>query len=120
MKANRAAAIALLLFFYPIGAFAGRGGYARPAGGFDLHGESGAAHPQSASHSSTGPYGTNRSTTVNNTGNGYNRSTTATNGNYNRTTNGGASNNGNYYHNSSGSGPYGSYSHSGSGNYYNH
>ena len=111
MKTRRAAAAALLLSFLPVSALAGRG--------FDFHGESG-ARPQTATHTSTGPYGTNRSTTVNNTGSGYNRTTTATNGNYSRTTNGGASNNGNYYHNSSGSGPYGSYSHSGSGNYYNH
>jgi hypothetical protein len=75
------AAVALLIVLAPAASYAGRGGYARPAGGFDMHGDGGAYHPpQSASHSSTGPYGTNRSTTVNNTGNGYNRTTTATNG----------------------------------------
>jgi hypothetical protein len=118
VNVKRIAAVALLLSMLPGAALAGRGGFARPSGGFDLHSESG-SRPQTATHSSTGPYGTNRATTVNNTGNGYNRTTTATNGNYNRTTNGGASNNGNYYHNSSGSGPNGSYNHSGSGNYYN-
>lgn len=123
MNIKRAAAFALLLSLTPATAYAiGRGGFARPSGGFDMHAEAPPAHPppQSATHSSTGPYGTNRTTTVNNTGNGYNRTTNASNGNYNRTTNGGANSNGNYYHNSSGSGPYGSYNHSGSGNYYNH
>jgi hypothetical protein len=121
MNAKRIAAIALLFALVPLGAAAGgRGGFARPAGGFDMHGEGAPARaPQSASHSSTGPYGTNRSTTVNNTGNGYHRTTTATNGNYNRTTQGGANANGNYYHGSTGSGPNGSYSHYGGGNAYN-
>jgi hypothetical protein len=122
MNARRIAAIALLLSFIPVaGAAVPRGGFARPSGGFDMHGDGAAAHPpQTYNHSSTGPYGTNRSTTVNNTGNGYNRTTTANNGNYSRTTSGGASANGNYYHGSTGSGPNGSYSHSGSGNAYNH
>jgi hypothetical protein len=149
MKMQYAAAMALLVFMTPTASDAGRfgGGFARPAGGFDFHGEAGASHPpQSVNHSSSGPYGTNRSTTVNNTGNGYNRTTTATNGNYNRTSSGGMSNNGNFYHsssgsngygshssstsgnvnsgnyshNGSGSNPYGSYNTSGSGNYYNH
>ncbi len=144
MKAERTAALALVLALLPaVPAMAGRGG-----GGFDFHGESGAAHPpQTASHSSTGPYGTNRTTTATNTGNGYNRTTTATNGNYSRTSSGGAnSSSGNYYHSSgasngnynhssstngnaysgnynhsgSGSSPYGSYNTSGSGNTYNH
>lgn len=121
MNVRRAAAIALLLSLTPVAAFAApHGGFARPSGGFDMHGEGAPARPpQSASHSSTGPYGTNRSTTVNNTGNGYNRTTTASNGNYNRTTTGGANANGNYYHGSTGSGPNGSYSHYGSGNAYN-
>ncbi len=121
MKAKRVAAITLLFALAPLGAAAGgRGGFARPAGGFDMHGEGAPARaPQSASHSSTGPYGTNRSTTVNSSGNGYNRTTTASNGNYNRTTSGGANANGNYYHGSAGSGPNGSYSHYGSGNAYN-
>jgi hypothetical protein len=122
MNARRIAAIALCLFLAPAAAVAVvRGGYSRPAGGFDFHGESGASHPpQNYSHSSTGPYGTNRTTTATNTGNGYNRTTTATNGNYNRTSYGGANTNGNYYHGSYGSSPYGSYSHNGGGNYYNH
>jgi hypothetical protein len=126
MKAKRAAAIALLAAVVPLAAVAGRGGggFARPSGGFDFHGESAASHPQSYSHSSTGPYGTNRTTTATNTGNGYNRTTTANNGTYNRTSSGGASNNGNYYHSSSGSNGYGSHSSSTNGNYntgnYNH
>jgi hypothetical protein len=120
MKAQRAAAIALLFFVSPVASDAGRfgGGFSRPAGGFDLHGEAGASRPQTSSHSSTGPYGTNRSTTVNNTGNGHNRTTTANNGNYNRTSSGGMSNNGNFYHSSSGSNGYGSHSSSTSGNAY--
>ena len=122
MNPKRAVAFALLLSLAPSAALAiGRGGFARPAGGFDMRAEAPPAHPpQSATHSSTGPYGTNRTTTVNNTGNGYNRTTSASNGDYNRTSYGGANTNGNYYHGSSGSGPYGSYNHSGSGNYYNH
>ena len=119
MNVKQVAAVTLAAVLIPCVALAGRG-FARPSGGFDMHGEAGGSRPPTATHSSTGPAGTNRTTTVNNNGNGYNRTTTATNGNYNRTTNGGASNNGNYYHNSSGSGPNGSYSHNGSGNYYNH
>jgi hypothetical protein len=117
----------------------GGGGGGRGGGGFDMG--------DSASHSSTGPAGTSRTTTATNTGNGYNRTTTANNGDYSRTSSGGASNNGNYYHSSSGSngyggshnsstsgnvntgnynhngsasGPSGSYNTSGSGNTYNH
>jgi hypothetical protein len=111
MNATRVAAIALLFFFAPLASDAGRGGFSGGrGGGFDMHNDG------SASHSSTGAYGTNRTTTVNNTGNGYNRTTTATNGNYSRTSSGGASNNGNYYHSSSGSNGYGSHSSSTSGN----
>jgi hypothetical protein len=124
MSVKRATAVAVLLALAPIAGVAGRGGFARPSGGFDLHGESGGSHPQSYSHSSTGPHGTNRTTTGTNTGSGYNRTTTATNGNYNRTSSGGASSNGNYYHSSSGSNGYGSHSSSTSGNVnsgnYNH
>ncbi|MBV9332776.1 MAG: hypothetical protein JO146_02090 [Candidatus Eremiobacteraeota bacterium] len=122
MKYVYIAAIALLLFSAPLAGEAGRGGgFARTGGGFDMHAEAPAARPPGTyNHSSTGPYGTNRNTTVNKTNNGYNRTTTANNGNYNRTTTGGANTNGNYYHGSSGSGPNGSYNHSGSGNYYNH
>jgi hypothetical protein len=121
MNARRVAAIALLFTFTPLAAAAGgRGGFARPSGGFDFHGDSAPARaPQSNTRSSTGPYGTNRSTTVNKTANGYNRTTQASNGNYNRTTTGGANTNGNYYHGSTGSGPNGSYSHYGGGNAYN-
>lgn len=123
MNAQRIAAIALLVAFTPLTASAvvrGGGGFSRGGGGFDFHGDASSAHPQTYNHSSTGPAGTNRSTTVNNTGNGYNRTTTANNGNYNRTTYGGANTNGNYYHGSYGSGPNGSYAHAGGGNYYNH
>lgn len=109
---------ALLVLAFPVASDAGRGGgFARPAGGFDLHGEAGARTPQTYQHSSTGPYGTNRSTTVHDTGNGYNRTTTATNGNYSRTSGGGVSNNGNFYHGSTGTGPYGSHTSGTSGNY---
>jgi len=112
MTTHRAAAIAVLLCSIPALALAGgRGGYSRPAGGFDFHGESG------GSHSSTGPAGTSRTTTATNTGNGYNRTTTATNGGYSRTSSGGASSNGSYYHSSNGSSPYGSHSSSTNGNY---
>lgn len=117
MKARIVAAAAVALAFLPAVAIAGRAGAARPAGGFDFHGEPAAAHPQSYSHSSTGPQGTNRTTNVTNNGNGYNRTTTATNGQYSRTSTGGASNNGNYYHSSNGSSPYGSHSSSTNGNY---
>ena len=122
MNTRRGAAFALVISLVPAAAFGGgRGGFSRPPSGFDFHGEPGASRqPQTYNHSSTGPYGTNRNTTVNTTANGYNRTTTANNGNYSRTTNGGANSNGNYYHNSNGSGPYGSYNHSGSGNYNNH
>ncbi len=114
MNAPRVAAIALLFFFVPLASDAGRGGFSGGyrGGGFDMHNDG------SASHSSTGAYGTNRTTTVNNTGNGYNRATTATNGNYSRTSSGGASNDGNYYHSSSGSNGYGSHNSSTSGNAY--
>ncbi|MGC1380652.1 MAG: hypothetical protein WA814_06465 [Candidatus Baltobacteraceae bacterium] len=117
MRARVAAALALLFAALPLASDAGRGGFARPAGGFDFHGESGGSHPQSFNHSSTGPAGTSRTTTATDTANGYNRTTTATNGNYNRTSSGGASSNGNVYHSSSGSNGYGSHSSSTSGNY---
>jgi hypothetical protein len=119
MNAKRAAAITLLLSLAPISAVAvPRSGSSRPAGGFDFHGESRAgARPQSYNHSSTGPMGTNRTTTATNGANGYNRTTTATNGNYSRTSSGGANSNGNFYHSTNGSSPYGSHSGSTSGNY---
>lgn len=110
MNAKHAGTIALAIAILPIGSLAaGRG--------FDFHSEAGGARPQTYSHSSTGPQGTNRTTTVNNTGSGYNRTTTATNGGYSRTSTGGASNNGNFYHSSNGSSPYGSHSSSTNGNY---
>ena len=127
MNANRIFSLSLALVFalLPTAGHAGRGGGGRPSGGFDMHGDGGTYHPpQTATHSSTGPAGTNRTTTATNTGNGYNRTTTATNGDYNRTTTGGASNNGNYYHSSTGSNGYGTHSSSTNGNYnsgnYNH
>jgi hypothetical protein len=119
MNTKHLACAALILALVPIGADAGRGGYGGggggyhpPSGGFDMHSEA----PQSASHSSTGPAGTNRTTTATNTGNGYSRSTTATNGDASRTTTGSASSNGNYSHSSTGSDQYGSHTSSTSGN----
>lgn len=132
---------ALLMLTESVALSAPRGGGGRGGGGgWDFHGDTG-------THSSTGPAGTNRSTTVTNNGDSYHRTTTASNGDYNRTTNGGyntstgnfnhnsststaygsqhsATNgntqNGNYYHSGSGSNQNGSYSNSGSGNAYNH
>jgi hypothetical protein len=155
MNARRVTALALLLAVLPPaagaagrgggGGFRGGGGYR--GGGFDLHNDAANAHPQTYNHSSTGPAGTNRTTTATNTGNGYNRTTTATNGNASRTSSGsynantgnfnhstsgsngygsrsgstsGNVNSGNYSHNASGSNPYGSYNTSGNGNAYNH
>lgn len=115
MNARTAAALVLLVSLVPGAAYAiGRGGgFARPAGGFDMHAEAPAARPAGTyNHSSTGPYGTNRNTTVNKTNNGYNRTTTANNGDYNRTTSGGATTSGNYYHGSTARGPYGHTYHS--------
>jgi hypothetical protein len=146
MNAKYVAACALLLAFAPIAAGAGgRGGGSRPSGGFDFHNDAGGSHPQTYSHSSTGPAGTSRTTTASNTGNGYNRNTTASNGNYNRSSSASASNGqynhsssasngyasrsgstsanantGNYSHNGSGSDPYGSYNTHTNGNAYNH
>ena len=142
---------AALLALLPLTAVAdafprGGGGFARPSGGFDMHGE-GAHPPQSVDHSSTGPAGTTRTTTGSYGGGSYNRTTTANNGNANRTSSGsynggngnyshsssgsngygsrsgstsGNVNSGNYSHNGSGSNPNGSYNNSGSGNAYNH
>ncbi len=124
MSNKYVAAIALLLALLPGVADAGRGGFARPAGGFDFHNDAAAGRPQSYSRSSTGPAGTNRTTTATNTGNGYSRNTTATNGNYSRTSGGSANANGNYSHYSNGSNGYGNHSSSTSGNVnsgnYNH
>ena len=127
---------------------AGRGGFSRPSGGFDMHNDAPPPRAgQTYSHSSTGPEGTTRTTTATDTGNGYNRTTTDNNGQYNRTstgaynssngnynhtsntstpygsqhsTTGGNVYSGNYSHNGNGSNQYGSYSNSGSGNAYNH
>ncbi len=130
MKLVKAAAIAALCAIVPQTAMAGRfggggggrgGGFSRPSGGFDMHRDAPSSWhpPQTASHSSTGPYGTNRTTTATNTGNGYNRTTTAQNGQYNRTSSGGYnSSTGNAYHSTSASGPYGSRSSSTNGNVY--
>ncbi len=71
------------------GGFRG-GGMSRPSGGFDFHNDVRApSKPPGGnySHSSTGAYGTSRTTNVSNTGGGYNRTTTANNGNYHRTAN---------------------------------
>ena len=122
MMLTRITAVVLALALVPLAAQAGRGGggFSRPSGGggFDMHNDG------TYSHSSTGPAGTDRTTTATNTGNGYSRTTNASNGNYNRTSSGGASSNGNYYHSSSGSNGYGSHSSSTNGNYnsgnYNH
>ena len=124
MNAQRIAALALLLFLVPLAADARGGGgrtwrrlVSRGGGGFDMHGDTAAAHPpQTASHSSTGPAGTSRTTTATSSSNGYARSTTATNGNASRTSYGAASSNGNYSHGSSGSNGYASHSSSTSGN----
>jgi hypothetical protein len=127
--------------------YAGGGArFSRPAGGFDFHNDGAASRPPSGTHSSTGPYGTQRTTNYSTGTNGYSRNTTATNGNYTRTSGGsgnyntgnvnhyssasngygsrsgstsGNVNTGNVSHNGSGSNPYGSYSTSGSGNAYN-
>jgi hypothetical protein len=150
MNGRQFVAITLAIAFSPQIAAAQRAHASAPrqTGGFQMQGGSTATRqaPQSGSHSSTGPNGTNRSTTVNSTANGYNRTTTATNGAYNRTSSGGQNfntgnayhstsasgpnasrsgsttgnvNSGNYSHSGSGQGPYGSYNTSGSGNAYN-
>jgi hypothetical protein len=145
MNAQRITAIALLLTLVPVvseargfsgggaarggGGFSrGGGGASRGGGGFDMHNDARSSPPQSFSHSSTGPAGTNRTTTAVKTDNGYARSTTATNGNASRTSYGAAGSNGNYTHGSSSSNGYasqsrnttgntnsGNYSHTGSG-----
>jgi hypothetical protein len=132
MSARRLASILLIVGLTPLliaprggGGFrGGGGGGSRGGGGFDFHGE----QPHSGSHSSTGPAGTQRTTTAAQTSNGYARSTTATNGNYSRTSYGAAGSGGNYTHGSSASNGYastsrnttgnvnsGNYTHSGSG-----
>jgi hypothetical protein len=123
MNVRSIVAVTLILGLLPAVAVArgyAGGGFSRPSGGFDFHNDGGSYKAgQGGSHSSTGPYGTNRTTTVNNTGNGYNRSTTATNGGYSRTSSGGYnSSSGNFYHGANASSPYGSTSHSTSGNAY--
>jgi hypothetical protein len=144
MKTQRFVSIALVIALTPMlmAPRGGGGGFRGGGGGFDMHGESAGAHPQSYSHSSTGPAGTQRTTTAAQTSNGVGRETTATNGNYSRTSYGAAGsggnythgssasngyasttrntsgnvNSGNYSHTGSGSSPYGAYSTSGSGN----
>ena len=100
----------MLVALIPLSSLAaGRGGGGGGSrGGFDMSGDT-------ATHSSTGPAGTSRSTTATNTGTGYNRTTTASNGNYNRTSSG-SMDNGNYSHSSNGTNGYGSHSSSTSGN----
>ncbi|MBV8283815.1 MAG: hypothetical protein JO175_04140 [Candidatus Eremiobacteraeota bacterium] len=143
MMLRRFAAMAIVFALTPGVAdargFARGGGGGASRGGWDFHGDTG-------THSSTGPGGTNRTTTVNQGANGYNRTTTANNGQYSRTSTGGYNastgnayhgssasspygsqhssttgnvNTGNYSHSGSGSNQYGSYSNSGSGNAYN-
>ena len=117
MNVQRAAIIASLVIFVPLTAgAAGRGGFGGygggDRGGFDFHEES----PGDYSHSSTGPAGTNRTTNVSNTGNGYGRTTTATNGDAGRTSYGGANSSGNYTHGSTTSDAYGSKTSNTSGN----
>lgn len=111
-----AIAVAAVFATSGIGRFGG-GGFSRPAGGFDFHNDapSSLRAPQGGTHSSTGPYGTNRTTTVSNNGSGYNRTTSAQNGGYSRTSSGSLQN-GNYSHSTNGSSPYGSRSGSTSGN----
>lgn len=120
-KSIAAASLIAALIVPSSAALAGRGGggfrgggFGGARGGFDLHADS--PHPTGGTHSSTGPAGTSRTTTVNQSANGYNRSTTATNGNYSRTSGGSGNTNGNYSHYSNGSSPYGSHSSSTSGN----
>jgi len=124
MKSKRLAACALLVFLAPVATDAARGG-GGGGGGFRFPNDTGGG----ASHSSTGPAGTSRTTSVNDTSSGYNRTTTANNGSYSKTANAGASN-GTYNrsgsasngygatHNSSGSAnsSTGNYSHSGGSN----
>jgi len=126
VNAHRLISIALLISLAPLliaprgggGGFrgGGGGGFRGGGGGFDMHGEQAHAQPQSFSHSSTGPGGTQRTTTGASSSNGYARSTTATNGNYSRTSTGAASSNGNYEHSSSASNGYASHSSNTSGN----
>jgi hypothetical protein len=128
MNAHRMVSILLILSLVPIAAGArgfggggggfrgGGGGASRGGGGFDMHGEQPHSQPQSFSHSSTGPAGTQRTTTGAASSNGYARTTTATNGNASRTSTGAASSNGNYEHSSSGSNGYASHNSSTSGN----
>jgi hypothetical protein len=125
MNAKSIVAIALTLVLAPGVAdargFAGGGArFSRPAGGFDFRNDGATSRPPSGTHSSTGPYGTQRTTNYNTGPNGYSRQTTATNGNYSRTSGGsGNYNTGNVNHYANASGPYGSSSRSGSGNVYN-
>ena len=75
--------------------------------------------PSGGTHSSTGPGGTSRTTTVGGQPGNPSRTTTATNGDASRTTTGSANTQtGNYNRSSSGSSPNGSYSTSASGNAY--
>jgi hypothetical protein len=115
----RQIAACVLLVSIPIAASAGGrgggGGFRGSGGGFDFHNDAG--HPQqTATHSSTGPAGTSRTTTATSGANGAARTNTASNGNYSRTSSGAASSNGNYAHSTSASNGYGSHSGSTTGN----
>jgi hypothetical protein len=130
VNARSLVSLALLVALTPLlmAPRGGGGGSRGGGGGFDFHGEQPHSQPQSFSHSSTGPAGTQRTTTGAQTSNGYARTTTATNGNYSRTSYGAAGSGGNYTHGSSASNGYasttrnttgnvnsGNYTHSGSG-----
>ena len=116
-------------------------GFSGGGGGFDMHSE----EPSAGAHSSTGPAGTQRTTTYGSSAGGEGRSTTATNGSYSKTTTAGASDGqynknstasngyaskssstsansttGNYSRSASGSNATGSYNTQTSGNAYNH
>jgi hypothetical protein len=123
---KKVTAVVLIAALLPASALAGRGGFGGGGGrggfgggrgGFDMHNDVPASRPQSFSHSSTGPQGTQRTTNVQQGANGgYGRETTATNGSASRTSYGGASANGNYTHGSTGSTQYGSHTSNTTGN----
>ena len=105
-------ALSFAVVLSSFGTASARGGGGFHSGGFDMHGDA------PATHSSTGPAGTSRTTTVSNGAGGYSRNTTATNANYNysRTSGGATNGNGSYGHYSSGSSAYGSHSSATAGN----
>jgi hypothetical protein len=129
MKVKVLIAGALIASLMPLGVdargFSGGGGFSRGGGGFsgahggfDMHSEAPAAHtssPGSYNHSSTGPAGTNRSTSVNGSQGDYNRTTTSSNGSYNHTGTGSV-NNGTYSHNGTSNTAYGTHNSNGTYN----